>query len=348
MLEALDRGAGYLPANLIPLELLHVPGAVDLEVGSELEESAVRDDEGAALHGQEDERPLPRLEMVREEAQPVRVPFRVAGETQEDRIVEGARIRHTPPHRTVSDESEPGNLIERVGFREPVASYAVAERRLAVAIRDLHDYLWTGARANERELLARLLKGARALDRHLRTRGRVERAIRPLVHRFQKVTQGPDVFVFLQAIAGLSYAADRVRRNPREAAKASSELAVSLAIRLASAAGAHALVDAFEAGRHDFGEFGERLQDALEGRGVLRAAEFTRAANLAFDMNALWDSRASPATKRVTATAGVVAAGFSCIVFVDALRALGRYREIPYGRLVPLVAAILDRAGGQP
>ena len=48
------------------------------------------------------------------------------------------------------------------------------------------------------------------------------------------------------------------------------------------------------------------------------------------------------------AHAAVVAAGFACVVFVDALRALGRYRDLPYGRLVPVVAAVLGKLGGQP
>ncbi len=229
-----------------------------------------------------------------------------------------------------------------------MASYAEAERKLAASLKDLHDYLWGSGRAREAELLGRLLRGARDLDRHLGTHGRVERAVRPLTRRFHKVPQGADLFTFLQAVAGLSYAADRVRRKPREAAKAASELGVSLSIHLAASSGADSLVDAFEAGRQDFDEFGARLEDALESRGVLKAGEFTRAATLAFDVHALWDARASKETKRVMATAGVVAAGFACVVFVDALRSLGRYRDSPYARLVPLVAAILQDLGGQP
>ncbi len=229
-----------------------------------------------------------------------------------------------------------------------MASYAAAERKLAASLKDLHDYLWAGGRPREAELLRRLIRGARDLDRHLGTRGRVERAIRPLTRRFRKTPQGADLFTFLQAVAGLSYAADRIRRSPREASKAASELGVSLTIHLATASGADALVDRFETGREDFGEFSVRLQDVLEGRGVLRAAEFTRAANLAFDVHALWDARAPTERKRVMATTAVVAAGFACVMFVDALRALGRYRESPYGRLVPLVAAVLQDLGGHP
>lgn len=219
---------------------------------------------------------------------------------------------------------------------------------MAAALKDLHDYLWSGTRPREKELLDRLLRGARDLDRHLRTAGRVERAVRPLTRSFHKNPQGSDLFTFLQAVAGLSYAADRVRRNPREAAKAASELGVSVTIALAWAAGADALVDAFEAGRQDFGEFSARVQDVLESRGVLRASEFIRAVNLAFDVHALWDPHASPEMRRVMATTGVVAAGFASVVLVEALGALGRYRESPYRRLVPLVSVILQGLGGHP
>lgn len=227
-------------------------------------------------------------------------------------------------------------------------SYAASERRLAAALKDLHDYLWGGARPREKELLDGLLRGARDLDRHLKTGGRVERAVRPLTRNFHKSPQGGDLFTFLHAVAGLSYAADRVRRNPREAAKAASELGVSAAIILAWASGSDALVEAFEGGRQDFGEFSARVQDALESRGVLRASEFTRAVNLAFDVHALWDRRASPETRRVMATTGVVAAGFAFVVLVEALGALGRYRVYPYGRLVPLVSVILQQLGRHP
>jgi len=229
-----------------------------------------------------------------------------------------------------------------------MASYAASERRMASAIKDLHDYLWTGARKDEPELLRRLVRGARDLDRHLGTRGRIERAVRSMTRKLRKARQGPDLFTFLQAVAGLAYAADRVRRQPKEAAKASSELGVSLSVHLASAAGAHDLVDRFESGRIDFGEFCELLQDRLESRGVLRAREFGHAANLAFDVHALWNGKLPAGTRRILATTSVSAAGFACVVFVDALRSLGRYRRTPYARLVPVTATILEGLGGHP
>lgn len=242
----------------------------------------------------------------------------------------------------------PADLSAYPGLPGRMASYAASEQKLASALKDLHDYLWGGTKPREDELLRRLVRGAKDLDRHLGTHGRVERAVRPLTRKFRKAPQGADLFTFLQAVAGLSYAADRVRRNSKEAAKAASELGVSLTIHLASSSGGDSLIDAFESGRQDFDEFSAGLQDVLESRGVLRAAEFTRAANLAFDVHALWNRRASPATKRIMATAGVVSAGFACVVFVDALRALGRFRQTPYAKLVPLVAAILQDLGGQP
>ncbi len=229
-----------------------------------------------------------------------------------------------------------------------MASYAASERALAVALHDLHDVVWAGARRDEAELLLQLERGARALDRHLGTRGRIERGVRPMTRSFLKASQGPDLFTFLHAASGLAYAADRVRRQPREAAKAASELAVSPSIRLASAAGAAGLADRFESGRTDFGEFSAQLVETLEERGVLRAREFGHAANLAFDVHALWNRKLPAGKKRILATTSVSAAGFACIVFVDALRSLGRYRETPYGRLVPVVAAILEGLGGHP
>lgn len=229
-----------------------------------------------------------------------------------------------------------------------MASYRAAEERFLVAISDLHDYLWGGARPDETKLLARLQRGARDLDRHHGTNGRAERAIRPLTHHFRKVTHGADLFAFLQAIARLSFAADRVRRKPREAAKAASELAVSLSIHLASAAGRRDLTEAFESGQSDFAEYSSKLADALEERGVLRAGEFRRATNQAFDLHALWDGRATTEAKRVMGAASVASAGLACVLFVDALRALGRYRETPYAHLVPVAETILHGLGGHP
>ena len=227
-------------------------------------------------------------------------------------------------------------------------SYASSERDLATALRDLHAYVWTGARRDEAELLARLLRGARSLDRHIGMRGGVERAVRPIARTFRRFPQGADLFTYLQAVAGLSYAADRVHRRPGEAATAASELVVSLSLRLASVSSADDLAEEFESGRRGFAGFIARLGKRLEVRGVLRAAEFARVADLTFDIRALWNRKSPLAARRIMAEASVAAAGFACMVFVEALRALGRYREIPYGRLIPAVAAILGGLGGQP
>ncbi len=216
------------------------------------------------------------------------------------------------------------------------------------AVSQLDEYLWAGARVDERRLLTRLERGARDLDRHLRLRGRLARSVRSQIRRFRRGTQGADLYTFLQAVACLSFAADRVVRRPREAVKAASQTTVSLCIHLASASNRADLVRAFESGHADFAEFSGKLADALEERGVLRAGEFRRAANQAFDLGALWDGHASAETKRILATASVASAGFACVLFVDALRAIGRYREMPYARLVPTVATILRRLGGHP
>lgn len=229
-----------------------------------------------------------------------------------------------------------------------VASYAAAEQEMLEAVARLDEYLRAGARVDEPKMLGRLERGARHLDRHLGLRGRFARSVRAETRRFRKGSQGADLYAYLQAVARLSFAADRVRRKPREAAKAASQLAVSLSIHLASAANRTDLVRRFESGGADFAQFSAKLADALEERGVLRAAEFHRAANQAFDVGALWDGRAAIETKRVLAAASVASSAFACVLFVDSLRALGRYREAPYGRLVPIVAAILRRLGGHP
>ncbi|HYM38872.1 MAG TPA: hypothetical protein VEY12_01835 [Thermoplasmata archaeon] len=229
-----------------------------------------------------------------------------------------------------------------------MASGSVPERDLRSTILELHDYLWAGARPDEAKLLARLERGARNLDRHLGTKGRVERAIRPMTRHFRKVTHGADLFTFLQAVAQLSFAADRVRRAPQDSVKASSQLAYSLCVHLASVMDRHDLTQSFESGRTDFASYSSKLADALEERGVLRAGEFRRAANQAFDLHALWDRRASVETQRIVALTAVASGGFACVLFVDALKALSRHRETPYGHLVPVVAAIFRRLGGQP
>lgn len=229
-----------------------------------------------------------------------------------------------------------------------MASYRAAELRLLGDVNELHDYLWGGARSDETKLLARLGRGARELDRHLGSQGRVERAVRPLLRHFRKVTDGPELFLFLHAVTNLSAAADRVRRQPEEASKAAREAAVSLCIHLASAAGRHSLTEAFETGETDFAAYSSKLADALEERGVLRAGEFRRAANQAFDLHALWDRRASPEAKRIMAEASLTSVALACVLFVDGMRALGRYRDAPHAQLVPVAAQVLRRSGGHP
>lgn len=228
-----------------------------------------------------------------------------------------------------------------------MVSRRVAEQRFFSTISDLHDYLWSGTHLDEADLLARLRRGARDLDQRIGAGGRVERGIHPMVRHFRKVSHGADLFTFLHAVAHLSFASDRVHRKPKDAAKAASQIAVSLSIHLASAAGRRDLTETFETGTTDFATYTSRLADALEERGVLRAGEIRRATNQAFDLNALWDRRASPETKRIMAAAGVTSAGLACVLFVEALRALGRYRESPYAQLIPIVATVLRR-GGHP
>ncbi len=222
-----------------------------------------------------------------------------------------------------------------------MASYAASERALVAAVKDLHDLLRAGTRTNETRLLRRLDTGTRALDRHVGTRGEIPRAVRPLLRHFEPVTTGADLFTFLRAVTELSAAVDRVGRSPKEAARHASDLAVSLTIRLASAADRRLLADEFESGRTDFAEFSATLTDAMEGRGVLRAREFGRAVNMAFDVNALWATASGRDAQRISATTAVSCVAFACVLFVEALRALGRYREAPFGPLTHIVGRIL-------
>ncbi len=210
---------------------------------------------------------------------------------------------------------------------------------------DLHDVVWAGARQVEGRLLRRIGAGARNLDEHLGTKGAIVRAVRPLLRDFQRVTTGPDLFTFLRAVTSLASAADRVTRQPREAARHASELAVSLTVHLASAADRRDLAEGFESGRNDFAEFSGVLTEALEQHGVLRAREFGRAANVVFDVNALWDKGATKDVQRISAAAAVASSAFGCVLFVEALRSLGRYRDVPYRSLVPVVGRILHRLG---
>ena len=234
------------------------------------------------------------------------------------------------------------------GVAGDMASFTVAEQRMLDALSDLHDYLWAGARFDEPKLLARLERVSRDLDRHAGLRGRLAGVVRRMSRRFRKVTHGADLYAFLHALAHLSMARDRVEGHPHDATRAASELVVSLCIHLASTSRHFNLVEAFEAGQVDFAEFTSKLADILEEHGVLRAGELRRAANMAFDLRALWDGHAPADAKRVMAAASVASAGLACVLFVDALRSIGRYRETPYGQLVPVASMILRPQRGHP
>src|SRR5439155_25311481 len=94
--------AGDSSLERIALELLHVPGTVDLQMGPQLEEPLVRDQEGAAVDGKEGERPLVLVEVLAEQRKAVRIPFPGAGEAQEGGVLEGVRASHRG-HRTATE-----------------------------------------------------------------------------------------------------------------------------------------------------------------------------------------------------------------------------------------------------
>jgi hypothetical protein len=227
-----------------------------------------------------------------------------------------------------------------------MASFSQIDRSLASAVSDLHDYLWAGKKLPEARLLERLERGAKDLDRFVGARGAIASGIRPLLQDFRKHPTGPDLFTFCEAVCDLSAAVEYGVRDPKAAVTRASNLAVSLAIGLASAADRFDLVEEFEGGTTDFSEFTSRLADVLEEKGVLRAGEFRRAVNGPFDINALWDAQATKDAQRIGAIASAASAGLACVLYVDALRALGRYREAPYAKLVPATRRILERLGG--
>lgn len=229
-----------------------------------------------------------------------------------------------------------------------MASFARIDRALSAGVRDLHDYLWTGKKLRERALLARLGRSASALDRHVRARGSIVSAVRPLLRSFQKHPAGPDLYTFLDAVACLSAAVETWRRNPKYATARASSLAGSLSIALASASDRFDLVESFEGGQTDFGEFTSQLADVLEEKGVLRAGEFRRAVNQPFDVNALWDRKAPKDVQRIAAVAATASAALACVLYVDAIHSLGRYRPVPFAKLVPATERILQRLGGHP
>ncbi len=229
-----------------------------------------------------------------------------------------------------------------------MASFAVIDRALSSGISELHNHLWAGKRLDEKALLGRLERRAADLDHYFHARGAIASAVRPLLHAFRKYPTGTDLYTFLNSVMNLSAAVEYSKRKPKLAAARASDLAVSLSIGLASAADRFDLVEAFEGGKTDFSEFTSRLADVLEEKGVLRAGEFRRAVNEPFDVYALWDARASKDAERIAAFASTSSVALACVLYVDALRALGRYRPIPFAKLIPATRRILDRLGGHP
>lgn len=229
-----------------------------------------------------------------------------------------------------------------------MARRQVPERGIVATVGLLHDHLWGGRRQEEGQLLRRILRDTDALDRRIGARGALRAGVRPLIPEFGDAEAAGDLYTFLAVVGELDAAVASLRPAPRQAARLASRLAVSLSIHLASAADRFDLVREFEAGRVDFGAFAGRLADALEDLGAVRAGEFRRAVEMAFDANALWDERADPDVQRVAAGSAVASAGLASCLAVDALRPLGRCRDPPFGRVPPLVARILARSGGHP
>ncbi|OGS48424.1 MAG: hypothetical protein A3K68_01410 [Euryarchaeota archaeon RBG_16_68_13] len=226
-----------------------------------------------------------------------------------------------------------------------MSSFTRLDKALTASVNDLHDHLWTKAAKDEAALLRRLETYSADLDRHLGTRGAIARSVRPLTRPFKKYPGGKDLFEFLHTIGHLAAAVELRPRRPRDAAKRAAEVVTSHAIGLAAAADSFHLVEAFEAGKSTFLEFTAALADVLEEKGVVFAGEFKRTSNAAYDVNAVWDEDWPKEFGLVASAQVIVAAGFATALYVEALRALGQYHEIPHARLVPVVRRIVDRIG---
>ncbi len=223
-----------------------------------------------------------------------------------------------------------------------MATFSTVDRKLTSAVSDLHDYLWVGKKIPQDRLLMRLEEAAADLDRHLGTRGLVSGGVRPLLRDFQRQPGGTSVFEFLHTVGNLAAAVQMQRRRPQESARRAAEVVTSCAIGLAAYADRFSLVEAFQGGKTDFAGFITDLADALEARGVVRAGEFKRAANMAYDIHATWDPDKTMDEQRVAAHAAVAAAAYAGVLHADALRDLGKYRDVPYGRMVPAIRRILE------
>ena len=226
--------------------------------------------------------------------------------------------------------------------------FAAIDRPLRRAIRDLHDTLWTGRALDERDLVGRLERGISRLDAWAGGRGRIASGVRPLLHPLRLRPAGSDLYTYLDAVSGVAACVAYATTKPRDSARRASDLAVSLSIALSSAADSFDLVEAFESGSSDFGAFAQSLADVLEEKGAVRAKEFRRATEEAFDLHALWDPRWSRDAQRLAALAALGCVVLSTQLYVEALRALGRYRKVPHERLVPAVRRIVDRTGKHP
>jgi hypothetical protein len=83
----------------IALEWFHVPGAVDLEMGAQLEEAVSGHEKGPVLDRKNNQGSLVRLEVMCKERQAIRIAFRQAGEADERRVIEGVRVAHRRTER---------------------------------------------------------------------------------------------------------------------------------------------------------------------------------------------------------------------------------------------------------
>src|SRR5439155_99271 len=117
-----DRSPFDRLVDRIALELFHVPGAVDLEMGPQFQEAVVGHEEGAALDREDDQRPLVRVEVMGKKGEPIRIAFRRAGEAEERRVVEGIRVAHRCGEGSPEDErSRETGTLKRTAFMVPLA-----------------------------------------------------------------------------------------------------------------------------------------------------------------------------------------------------------------------------------
>ena len=85
-----------LAVDRVSLELPDIPRPVDLEVGPQLEEAAVRGHKGASADREQDQRSFVLREVLREQLEAIRIPPGQPGDSKEHGAIERGRVAQEP------------------------------------------------------------------------------------------------------------------------------------------------------------------------------------------------------------------------------------------------------------